>query len=105
MNSRDRATPVGDIAGVECGIPGSHTSQCQLVWKERDVGGGGGGGEGVHVGEGGGREDWVYFPLVESHCWVGLVGAVESDIRTNWSLDVGFINAYTVDNWLSCSEE
>ena len=78
MNGGGRATPVGDVAGVEGSVSGRHTDQGQLVGEEGDVRRGGG--EGVDVGEGGGREDRVDLPLVESHCRVGLVGAVESDV-------------------------
>ena len=102
MDSRSRATPVGDIAGVEGSISGSHPHHSQLMRQERDVGGGGGGGERVDIGEGGGREDGVDLPLVEGHRWVGLVGAVESDVGAHWGLNVGVINTNTVDDWLAC---
>lgn len=65
-------------------------------------GGGGGGRERVDIGEGGGRKDGVDLPLVEGHRWVGLVGAVESDVGAHWGLNVGVINTNAVDDWLAC---
>ena len=95
-------TPVGDTAGVEGGIAGSHTHQSQLVREEGDVGRGGG--ERVDKGEGGWRYDRIDTPFVEGHGWVGLVGAVESGVRTNRCSNARVINTHTVYDWRTCRQ-
>ena len=97
MNSSGSATPVSDAAGVEGSIAGPHTHQGQLVRQERDVGGGGR--ERVHVRERVGRYYGIHVPLVEGHCRVGLVGAVEGGIGAHWGTNVGVIYSNSVYGW------